>query len=152
MPAQFDCVRLGLIGREYTFLHLPAPHVPNSVGLVIARHTRGAMIQALSSDYVRTARAKGLTERKVINKHTLRNALMPIITLSTIEFGRLLSGAILTEQIFAIPGFGKMIVDAVFNRDYAVIQAVVLVAATLYILLNFVADMLYYAVNPRLRG
>ena len=133
-------------------LIMPSFVLGTGVAGVIARHTRGAMIQALSSDYVRTARAKGLTERKVINKHTLRNALMPIITLSTIEFGRLLSGAILTEQIFAIPGFGKMIVDAVFNRDYAVIQAVVLVAATLYILLNFVADMLYYAVNPRLRG
>ena len=133
-------------------LIMPSFVLGTGVAGVIARHTRGAMIQALSSDYVRTARAKGLTERKVINKHTLRNALMPIITLSTIEFGRLLSGAILTEQICAIPGFGKMIVDAVFNRDYAVIQAVVLVAATLYILLNFVADMLYYAVNPRLRG
>ncbi len=133
-------------------LIMPSIVLGTGVAGVIARHTRGAMIQALSSDYVRTARAKGLTERKVINKHTLRNALMPIITLSTIEFGRLLSGAVLTEQIFAIPGFGKMIVDAVFNRDYAVIQAVVLVAATLYILLNFVADMLYYAVNPRLRG
>jgi peptide/nickel transport system permease protein len=77
---------------------------------------------------------------------------MPVITLTSIEFGRLLSGAVLTEQIFSIPGFGKLIVDAVFNRDYAVIQAVVLVAATLYILLNFVADILYYAVNPRLRG
>ena len=133
-------------------LIMPAIVLGTGVAGVIARHTRGAMVQALSSDYVRTARAKGLPERKVINKHTLRNALMPIITLSTIEFGRLLSGAVLTEQIFAIPGFGKMIVDAVFNRDYAVIQAVVLVAATLYILLNFVADMLYFAVNPRLRG
>jgi peptide/nickel transport system permease protein len=133
-------------------LIMPAIVLGTGVGGVIARHTRGAMLQALSSDYVRTARAKGLPERKVINKHTLRNALMPIITLSTIEFGRLLSGAVLTEQIFSIPGFGKLIVDAVFNRDYAVIQGVVLVAATLYILLNFIADLLYFAVNPRLRG
>ena len=87
------------------------------------------MRQARSSDYVRTARAKGLTERKVINKHALRNALMPVITLTSIEFGRLLSGAVLTEQIFSIPGFGKLIVDAVFNRDYAVVQAVVMWAA-----------------------
>jgi peptide/nickel transport system permease protein len=133
-------------------LIMPSIVLGTGVAGVITRHTRAAMRQVLSSDYVRTARAKGLTERKVINKHALRNALMPVITLTSIEFGRLLSGAVLTEQIFSIPGFGKLIVDAVFNRDYAVIQAVVLVAATLYILLNFVADILYYAVNPRLRG
>jgi peptide/nickel transport system permease protein len=133
-------------------LIMPAFVLGTGVAGVITRHTRAAMRQVLSSDYVRTARAKGLTESKVINKHALRNALMPVITLTSIEFGRLLSGAVLTEQIFSIPGFGKLIVDAVFNRDYAVIQAVVLVAATLYILLNFVADILYYAVNPRLRG
>ncbi len=133
-------------------LIMPSFVLGSGVAGVITRHTRGAMLQVLSSDYVRTARAKGLTERVVVNKHALRNALMPVITLSTIEFGRLLSGAVLTEQIFSIPGFGKLIVDAVFNRDYQVIQGVVLVAATLYILLNFVADILYYAVNPRLRG
>jgi peptide/nickel transport system permease protein len=133
-------------------LIMPSIVLGTGVAGVITRHTRAAMLQVLSSDYVRTARAKGLTERIVVNKHALRNALMPVITLSTIEFGRLLSGAVLTEQIFSIPGFGKLIVDAVFNRDYQVIQGVVLVAATLYILLNFVADILYYAVNPRLRG
>jgi peptide/nickel transport system permease protein len=110
------------------------------------------MLQVLSSDYIRTARSKGLTERRIINKHALRNALVPIITLSTIEFGRLLSGAVLTEQIFSIPGFGKLIVDAVFNREYAVVQGVVLVAATLYILLNLLADILYFVANPRMRA
>jgi peptide/nickel transport system permease protein len=138
--------------QNLTSLIMPSFVLGSGVAGVITRHTRGAMLQVLSSDYVRTARAKGLTERVVVNKHALRNALMPVITLSTIEFGRLLSGAVLTEQIFSIPGFGKLIVDAVFNRDYQVIQGVVLVAATLYILLNFVADILYYAVNPRLRG
>jgi peptide/nickel transport system permease protein len=138
--------------QNLTSLIMPSFVLGSGVAGVITRHTRGAMLQVLSSDYVRTARAKGLTERVVVNKHALRNALMPVITLSTIEFGRLLSGAILTEQIFSIPGFGKLIVDAVFNRDYQVVQGVVLVAATLYILLNFVADILYYAVNPRLRG
>ena len=87
------------------------------------------MLQVLDSDYVRTARAKGLSERSVILKHALRNALTPIITLGALELGTLLSGAVLTEQIFSIPGFGKLIVDAVFNRDYAVVQGVVLVTA-----------------------
>ena len=96
---------------------------------VMMRHTRGAMLQTLGADYVRTARAKSVPERLVVLKHALRNALIPVITLGAIEFGRLLSGAVLTEQIFAIPGFGKMLVDGVFNRDYAVVQGVVLVSA-----------------------
>jgi peptide/nickel transport system permease protein len=116
------------------------------------RHTRGAMLQALQSDYVRTARAKGLSERKVVLKHAMRNALTPVITLGALEFGTLLSGAVLTEQIFTIPGFGKLIVDAVFNRDYAVVQGVVLFTATMYITLNLLADLAYFFVNPRLRG
>jgi hypothetical protein len=101
------------------------------------------MLQAMQSDYVRTARAKGLFERVVIWKHAMRNALTPVITLGALEFGTLLSGAVLTEQIFSIPGFGKLIVDAVFNRDYAVVQGVVLVTATTYILLNLLADVAY---------
>jgi peptide/nickel transport system permease protein len=109
------------------------------------------MLNAVGSDYVRTARAKGLPERTVILKHALRNALTPVITLGALEFGTLLSGAVLTEQVFSIPGFGKLIVDAVFNRDYAVVQGVVLVTATVYILLNLIADVLYVLVNPRLR-
>src|SRR6266699_3804790 len=111
-----------------------------------------AMLQVMESDYVRTARAKGLLERTVIFKHAMRNALTPVITLGALEFGTLLSGAVLTEQIFTIPGFGKMIVDAVFNRDYAVVQGVVLVTATTYITLNLLADVLYVLVNPRLRA
>jgi peptide/nickel transport system permease protein len=109
------------------------------------------MLQVLSSDYVRTARAKGLNERVVILKHALRNALIPIITLGALEFGTLLSGAVLTEQVFTIPGFGKLIVDAVFNRDYLVVQGVVLFTATVYITLNLLADLAYFLVNPRLR-
>lgn len=133
-------------------LLMPAIVLGTGVAGVITRHTRGAMLQVLSSDYVRTARAKGVSERKVIIKHALRNALVPVITLSTIEFGQLLSGAILTEQIFSIPGFGKLIVDAVFHRDYAVVQSVVLVTATIFLLLNFLADVLYFVVSPRMRS
>ena len=131
---------------------MPAFVLGNAIAAVLMRHTRSAMLQVLSSDYVRTARAKGLDERVVVLKHALRNALMPIITLGALEFGTLLSGAVLTEQVFTIPGFGKLIVDAVFNRDYAVVQGVVLFTATAYITLNLLADIAYFLVNPRMRG
>ena len=130
---------------------MPAFVLGNAIAAVLMRHMRSAMLQAIGSDYVRTARAKGLIERTVIFKHALRNALTPVITLGALEFGTLLSGAVLTEQVFSIPGFGKLIVDAVFNRDYAVVQGVVLVTASVYILLNLLADVLYVLVNPRLR-
>jgi len=131
---------------------MPAFVLGNSIAAVLMRHTRSAMLQVLDSDYVRTARAKGLSERTVIFKHAMRNALTPVITLGALELGTLLSGAVLTEQIFTIPGFGKLIVDSVFNRDYAVVQGVVLVTATMYITLNLIADVAYILVNPRLRG
>jgi len=131
---------------------MPAFVLGTGIAGVIMRHTRGAMLQALSSDYVRTARAKGLNERTVVLKHAMRNALTPIITLGALEFGALLSGAVLTEQIFTIPGFGKLIVDAVFTRDYPVVQGVVLVTSLFYIILNLLADIGYILVNPRLRS
>ena len=130
---------------------MPAFVLGNAIAAVLMRHTRSAMLQSMSADYVRTARAKGLYEPAVVLRHALRNALTPVITLGALEFGTLLSGAVLTEQVFSIPGFGKLIVDAVFNRDYAVVQGVVLVTATVYILLNLLADVLYVLVNPRLR-
>ena len=133
-------------------LIMPAFVLGNAIAAVLMRHTRSAMLQVLSSDYVRTARSKGLSERVVVIKHALRNALVPIITLGALELGTLLSGAVLTEQVFTIPGFGKLIVDSVFNRDYAVVQGVVLVTATAYITLNLLADLAYFAVNPRLRS
>jgi peptide/nickel transport system permease protein len=132
-------------------LIMPAFVLGNAIAAVLMRHTRSAMLQVLSSDYVRTARAKGLPESGVVLKHALRNALIPVITLGALELGTLLSGAVLTEQVFTIPGFGKLIVDAVFNRDYAVVQGVVLFTATAYILLNLIADILYVVVNPNIR-
>ncbi|MBB3897903.1 ABC transporter permease [Roseococcus suduntuyensis] len=130
---------------------MPAFVLGTGVAGVLMRHTRAAMLGAMSQDYVRTARAKGLRERVVVWKHALRNALIPVVTLGTIEFGRLLSGAVLTEQIFSIPGFGKLVVDAVFNRDYPVVQGVVLATALIFVLLSLLADILYMAINPRLR-
>jgi len=131
---------------------MPAFVLGNALAAVLMRHTRSAMLQAMGTDYVRTARAKGLAEGRVVLKHALRNAMTPVITLLALDFGTLLSGAVLTEQIFTIPGFGKLIVDSVFNRDYAVVQGVVLVTSTIYISLNLLADIAYMLVNPRLRG
>ena len=131
---------------------MPAFVLGNAIAAILMRHTRSAMLQVLESDYVRTARAKGLLERRIIIRHALRNALTPVITLGALEFGTLLSGAVLTEQIFTISGFGKLVVDAVFNRDYAVVQGVVLVTATMFIVLNLLADIAYHLVNPRLRS
>jgi len=131
---------------------MPAFVLGNAFAAVLMRHTRSAMLQVLSSDYVRTARAKGLDERVVILRHALRNALTPVITLGALGLGELLSGAVLTEQVFSIPGFGKLIVDAVFNRDYSVVQGVVLFTATVYVALNLLADIAYMLVNPRMRG
>ena len=139
------------LGANLKAMIMPAFVLGNAIAAVLMRHTRSAMLQVLSADYVRTARAKGLNERTVVIKHALRNALTPIITLGALELGTLLSGAVLTEQVFTIPGFGKLIVDSVFNRDYLVVQGVVLVTATAYMTLNLLADLAYFLVNPRLR-
>jgi peptide/nickel transport system permease protein len=130
---------------------MPAFVLGNAIAAILMRHTRSAMLSVLDQDYVRTARAKGLSPARVILRHALRNALIPVVTLGALELGTLLSGAVLTEQVFSIPGFGKMVVDAVFNRDYPVVQGVVLVTALLFILLNLLADILYVLINPRLR-
>ncbi|WP_172122202.1 ABC transporter permease [Devosia sp. 919] len=139
-------------GRSFLSLLMPSIVLGSAIAGVIMRHTRSAMLQALQSDYVRTARAKGLDERTVVIRHAMRNALTPIITLGALEFGSLLGGAVLTEQIFNIPGFGKLIVDAVYNRDYAVVQGVVLVTALVYVILSLLADIGYMLANPKLRG
>jgi peptide/nickel transport system permease protein len=133
-------------------LVMPAFVLGNAFAAGMMRHTRSAMLQVLGMDYIRTARAKGLSQLSVVLRHGLRNALIPVVTLAALDFGALLSGAVLTEQVFTIPGFGKLIVDAVFNRDYAVVQGVVLCTAFAYILLNLFADIAYVVLNPRLRA
>ncbi len=130
---------------------MPAFVLGAALGAQLMRHTRSAMLSVLRADYIRTARAKGLRTPTVVVKHGLRNAMIPIVTVLALLFGELLAGAVLTEQVFTIPGFGKLIVDAVFNRDYAVVQGVVLVTALSFIVVNLFADTLYMLLNPRLR-
>ena len=131
---------------------MPAFVLGTGLAATLMRHTRSAMLGVLKSDYVRTARAKGLGETTVVVKHALRNALVPVVTVVTLLFGELLGGAVLTEQIFTIPGFGKLVVDAVFNRDYAVVQGIVLCTAVAFIAMNILADALYRVLNPRMRN
>ncbi|MFZ1874867.1 MAG: ABC transporter permease [Chania sp.] len=140
------------IPQNLKTLLLPALVLGTGLAATLMRHTRASMITVLKADYIRTARAKGLLPLRVILKHAFRNALVPIITLTTLLFGELLGGAVLTEQVFTLPGFGKMIVDSVFNRDYAVVQGVVLVVAIGFLLLNLLADVLYVLINPKMRG
>lgn len=130
---------------------MPAFVLGTAIAATLMRHTRSAMLGVLRSDYVRTARAKGLREHTVLIKHALRNALVPVVTVTTLIFGELLAGAVLTEQIFTIPGFGKLVVDAVFNRDYAVVQGIVLCTGIAFIFMNILADAVYRILNPRMR-
>jgi peptide/nickel transport system permease protein len=138
--------------RSLRTMIMPAFVLGNALAATLMRHTRSSMLSVLNSDYIRTARAKGLPESSVVLQHSFRNAMLPIITVGALLFGELLAGAVLTEQIFTIPGFGKLIVDAVFNRDYAVVQGVVLCTAVGFILMNLLADILYVLLNPRMRA
>ena len=118
---------------------------------VIARQTRSAMLEVLSEDYVRTARAKGLSTLRVVGVHALRNAMIPVVTTIGLQVGVMLAGAILTETIFSWPGIGKWMVDSVFRRDYPVIQGGLLIIACIIMLVNLVVDLLYGLINPRIR-
>lgn len=138
--------------RSLQTMIMPSFVLGNALAATLMRHTRSAMLSVMKSDYIRTARAKGLSSWQVVLSHSFRNALLPIITLSALLFGELLAGAVLTEQIFTIPGFGKLIVDAVFTRDYAVVQGVVLCTAIGFILMNLLADVVTVLLNPRMRA
>jgi peptide/nickel transport system permease protein len=135
----------------FRHLLLPALVLGSGLAAVIMRQTRSAMLEALSSDYVRTARAKGLGGRQVVFGHALRNSLIVVTTIVGLQLGALISGAVVTEQIFVLPGFGKLTIDAVFTRDYPMVQGVVLVTATAYIVINLLVDLLYSVIDPRIR-
>jgi peptide/nickel transport system permease protein/oligopeptide transport system permease protein len=130
---------------------LPAVTVGMTSAAIIARMTRSSMLEVLRSDYVRTARAKGLSEGLVINRHALRNALIPVVTVIGLQMGTLLSGAVLTESVFAWPGVGRLIVEGILARDYPLVQGAVLVVALSFVLVNLLVDVLYAAVDPRIR-
>jgi len=132
-------------------LVLPALTVGVSSAAFIARITRGAVLEALGQDYVRTARAKGLPPRRVVLRHALRNALLPIVTVVGLQMGGLLGGAVLTETVFAWPGVGRLLVDAIVARDLPLVQGSVLVVSVLFILVNLTVDLSYAAINPKVR-
>ena len=131
---------------------MPAFVLGTGLAAVLMRQMRSSMLEVLGQDYVRTAHAKGAAGFAVLVRHAMRNALIPVVTILGLQLGALLSGAVLTEQVFTIPGFGKLIVDAVFNRDYAVVQGVVLFTATAYIAINLLVDVLYAVLDPRISG
>ena len=137
--------------QSFLTMVMPAFVLGSQLAAVLMRHTRSAMIEVLHSDFVRTAHAKGMPRWRIIIKHALRNALVPVVTLGALEFGQLLGGSVLTEWIFTIPGIGKLLVDAVFNRDYPIVQAVVLCSGAIYIGLNLLADLAYVFLDPRTR-
>lgn len=134
-------------------LHMAMPAVVLGTGLaaVVMRQMRSAMLDSLGADYVRTARAKGMSEWKVVGVHALRNSLITVVTVVGLQLGVLISGAVITEQIFIIPGIGKLTIDSVFSRDYPSLQGVVLITATGYILANLLVDIAYSLLNPRIR-
>jgi len=131
-------------------LTLPAVTLSTIPMAIVARMTRSSMLEVLRQDYIKTARAKGLAEHVVIIKHGLRNALVPVVTVVGLQFGILMAGAILTETIFAWPGVGKWMYDAVMQRDYMVIQGGTLIIATVFVVVNLVVDVLYAVINPRI--
>src|SRR5438876_693756 len=118
----------------------------------IARLTRSAVLEVLRADFVRTARAKGVTEALVVAKHTLKNAAVPIVTITGLQFGTLLGGAVVTETVFAWPGIGRLAIQSIYNRDYPVVQCTVFISAVLFIVINFVIDLIYGLLDPRVRS
>jgi peptide/nickel transport system permease protein len=132
-------------------LLLPAIVLGTGLSAVLMRQMRSSMLDSLSADYVRTARAKGLPERRVVGVHALRNSLITVTTVIGLQLGALISGAVITEQIFGIAGFGRLTVDAVNQRDYALLQGVVLIAAAGYVIVNLGVDVVYSLLNPRIR-
>lgn len=132
-------------------LILPAGTLAAYQVAVIARFARGAMLEVLGEDFIRTARAKGLTRLRVIAGHALRNALIPVITILALQFGTLLSGAVVTETVFSWPGIGRLAVQAIYTRDFAVVQVTVMITAVIFVVINLLTDVIYVLLDPRIR-
>ena len=148
-------IELGLlpVSGSGTFGHLvlPAITMGGSLAAILTRMVRTSMLEELGQDYIRTARAKGLSERAVVYRHALRNAMLPILTVVGLQFGALLAGAIVTETIFSWPGIGRLTIQAIGNRDYYLVQGCILAIGLTYVLVNFMTDLLYSVANPRIR-
>ena len=135
-----------------THMVLPAVTLGSGLAAILTRMVRTAMLEELSQDYIRTARAKGLTERAVVYRHALRNALVPVLTVVGLQFGSLLAGAIVTETIFSLPGIGRLTLSAISNRDYALVQGCILAIGLTYVAVNLLTDVAYTVANPRMRS
>jgi ABC-type dipeptide/oligopeptide/nickel transport system permease component len=151
----FFAIGLGLlpVSGSGTLAHLvlPAITMGSALAAILTRMVRTSMLEELGQDYIRTARAKGLSERTVVYRHALRNAMLPVLTVLGLQFGALLAGAIVTEKIFSWPGIGRLTVDAIGNRDYYLVQGCILAIGLTYVLVNFLTDLLYSVANPRIR-
>jgi peptide/nickel transport system permease protein len=138
-------------GAGVRSLTLPAITLGLALAAVITRTLRSSLLEVLSEDYVRTARAKGLSDRLVMRRHALKNGLIPVVTLLGLQFGTLVGGAVITEYVFALPGVGRLVVDAIFSRDYPLVQGVILIIATGFVLSNLLVDIVYGWLDPRIR-
>jgi ABC-type dipeptide/oligopeptide/nickel transport system permease component len=151
----FFAIKLGLLpvsgAGTWEHLVLPAITLGGALAAILTRMVRTAMLEELSQDYVRTARAKGLSEQTIVYKHALRNAMIPVLTVIGLQFGSLLAGAIVTETIFSWPGIGRLTITAISNRDYFLVQGCILAIGLTYIAVNLLTDVLYAVVNPRIR-
>jgi peptide/nickel transport system permease protein len=151
----FFAIKLGLlpVSGSGTLAHLVLPSITmgGALAAILTRMVRTAMLEELSQDYIRTARAKGLSENVVVYKHALRNALIPVLTVVGLQFGALLAGAIVTETIFSWPGIGRLTIQAIGNRDYYLVQGAILIIGLTYVVVNFFTDFLYSLANPRIR-
>lgn len=171
LPGFWLATLLVLVFSKYLPVGLLSPYVPPGVSLsqnlralvlptvalaapltaVLMRYVRASLLEVLGQDYIRTARSKGLREAVVVGRHALRNALIPVVTVVGIQFGYLLGGTVVIEEIFGIPGMGRLVLYAIYQRDYPVVQAVVLLAACLFVLVNLMVDVLYAVLDPRIR-
>lgn len=151
----FFSIKLGLLpvsgAGSFAHLVLPAITMGGSLAAILTRMLRTSMLEELGQDYIRTARAKGLSEQTVVYRHALRNAMLPVLTVLGLQFGALLAGAIVTEKIFSWPGIGRLTIDAIGNRDYFLVQGCILAIGLTYVLVNLLTDVLYSVANPRIR-